>query len=94
MDGKTPCQTGNAEDWFAPAGTERALAAKQACFQSCPMLHQCAEYAIRVGVPNGIWGGVDEKERGRIWKANMGRPTQFQDELDAALSGVSFRSAA
>lgn len=84
-----PCQSGDPEDWFAKPGTERALRAKRACFQSCPIVNECAEYAITVGIPYGIWGAMDEQERERIWKSKGEKPTQFMDELDAALIGVT-----
>lgn len=91
-----PCQhpASNPENWFASLGSEAAAQAKRACFQSCPLLNQCADVALSKGIPFGIWGGVDERERERIWQANGGRPSVFQDELDAALSGVTFRSSA
>lgn len=81
-----PCRQGDPDDWFAKPGTDVARKAKQACFQSCPKANECATYAIERGIPFGIWGGVDEKERERLWQGN--RPRQFQEELEASLAGV------
>lgn len=83
--GALPCQQGDAELWFAQPGSKASLKAKRQCFQDCPLLHLCAEYAIENGVPNGIWGGVDEQERERIWKRRGAKPTDFLDEMDAAI---------
>lgn len=89
-----PCVESNTPDnWFAPAGTMRAFAAKGACFQRCPRLNACADYALSRGIPYGIWGGMDEKERQRIWDAEGGRPTDFTDEIDAAIAGTSLLRA-
>lgn len=85
-----PCRSGNPDDWFASPGTEVARRAKQACFQYCPIANDCAAYAIDTGIPFGIWGGVDEKERERIWAGKPGgKPSKFMDELDAALAGAA-----
>lgn len=85
-----PCvESDTPDNWFAPPGTMRAFGAKGACFQRCPVLNQCAEYAISNGIPYGVWGGIDERERQRIWDREGGKPTTFTDEIDAAAAGVS-----
>lgn len=93
-DSVTPCQAPSAdpEDWFAFAGTDEATAAKAACML-CPIYHQCAEYALSAGIPYGIWGGMDERERERAWKRNGGKPSSFIDDIDRALVGTSFYQA-
>jgi hypothetical protein len=52
---------------------------------TCPLYWECAEYALAEGIPDGIWGGLDERERGRIWKKRGGKPTKFLDDIDAAI---------
>lgn len=83
--GELPCQNADDPDmWFATPGSAGAFEAKKRCFQECPLLQVCAEYALENGVPNGIWGGVDEDERERNWKRRKHRPTDFREEMDAA----------
>ncbi|MBK6016306.1 WhiB family transcriptional regulator [Streptomyces sp. MBT53] len=36
--------------------------AKAVCGR-CPVADQCLEWAMRVGQPDGIWGGTTERER-------------------------------
>jgi WhiB family redox-sensing transcriptional regulator len=52
---------------FFPEGTGgsallQAGQAKQVC-QSCPVAAQCLSFAMRLGLPSGIWGGASEAER-------------------------------
>ncbi|SEB31544.1 WhiB family transcriptional regulator [Rhodococcus koreensis] len=43
---------------------QRESRARQIC-QDCPVLTQCREYALAVGEPYGIWGGMTETDRRR-----------------------------
>lgn len=52
----------------------------------CPLYWDCGEYAIEQGVPYGVWGGMGQAERDRIWKKKGGRPTSFTDAIDANIS--------
>lgn len=36
--------------------------------QTCPVIHQCAEYAI-AGCVDGVWGGLTTRERKAIRRA-------------------------
>lgn len=79
--GEVPCR--NAPDLYFPenptklerttsreaVGAEIASAklAKQAC-KACPVINQCAEYAIKHREVYGIWGGLSPLERKTIWK--------------------------
>lgn len=51
----------------------------------CPLFFECREYALAEGIPYGVWGGADERERERIWKRTGGKPTAFLEAIDAAL---------
>lgn len=68
-----PCQTGDADLWFAekPADLERA---KKLCGQ-CPVRSACLDGAIARGEPWGVWGG-EIFERGAVVarKRPRGRP--------------------
>lgn len=45
----------------------RANAAKAICAE-CPVIRQCAEHALRVREPYGVWGGMSEEEREAIYR--------------------------
>ncbi|MDX6254752.1 MAG: WhiB family transcriptional regulator, redox-sensing transcriptional regulator [Frankiales bacterium] len=58
--------------FFAPSHFERKPekdarenVARQLC-AACPVVQTCAEYAIRIREPHGIWGGMNELERRRV----------------------------
>lgn len=72
------------EDWFAWPGSDRSRKAKQTCMD-CPLYWDCQAKALDEGVPYGVWGGLDERDRARIWRRNGGRPTAFQESIDAVI---------
>lgn len=43
---------------------QREHAAKLIC-ASCPVRRECAEHALAVREPYGVWGGMSEEERSR-----------------------------
>lgn len=55
--------------FFSPEGERgprrlgRLRRAKQLC-GSCPVQMDCRRYALAVGEPFGVWGGLSESERG------------------------------
>jgi len=65
------CRGGDTEQFFHPEnerGPRRAAreaAAKAICAQ-CPVIRECASYALRTREPYGIWGGLGESERDEI----------------------------
>jgi len=40
----------------------RERRAKAIC-RSCPVIEECLDYALSIGEPHGIWGGLNEAER-------------------------------
>lgn len=44
------------------ARAARVRRAKQIC-DACPVLERCRNYALAVGEPYGVWGGMSEDER-------------------------------
>lgn len=84
-DGELTCQNPNVDkdDWFAQPNSLKETAARKLCL-GCPIYWECQGYAIEAGIPNGTWGGVDERTRERIWKGMGGKPRHFNDEMDAA----------
>lgn len=45
----------------------RDRSAKAVC-ASCPVRLECADYAIRAREPYGVWGGLSEEDRERIYR--------------------------
>jgi len=41
---------------------EARTTAKRVCAE-CPVKLECLEYAVTNGIKDGVWGGLDEKER-------------------------------
>ncbi len=46
--------------------TERERRAKAICGQ-CNVIEECLDYALRIREPHGIWGGLNEQERRRLF---------------------------
>jgi WhiB family redox-sensing transcriptional regulator len=55
------------ETFFNP---ELVEAAKAIC-ESCPIRIQCAAFAIKEGIAEGVWGGLSESERKQISKKRV-----------------------
>lgn len=49
-----------------PARARREANAKAIC-ATCPVIKQCATHALAVREPYGIWGGLSEDDRERIY---------------------------
>jgi len=54
-------------DLFFPVGEkgparQQVEQAKRVCF-ACPVRSQCLDWAVQIGIENGVWGGQDEVER-------------------------------
>jgi WhiB family redox-sensing transcriptional regulator len=72
-----PCQVTDPDVWYAEKdqiGNQYRLA-KQMCTQ-CPVIRECADYAIEAQEMEGCWGGLSPRERMAMWKAKrgIGRP--------------------
>lgn len=69
--GQIPCR--QAPDLYFPDKTGQGLdvaltnMARKAC-SACPVIKQCANYAITHKETYGIWGGMNASERRRLWK--------------------------
>lgn len=67
------CRTTNPDTFFHPEGERgpsrrlRDARAKAICEQ-CPVIRQCAEHALAVQEPYGVWGGMTEEEREEIYR--------------------------
>ena len=69
-----------ADDWFRDTGRVITNQAKDFCLD-CPVMFQCRDMARTDGIPSGVFGGEDKKEREDWWAANGGRPTLFDDAI-------------
>ena len=63
--GETPCM--NYPDLFFPDDHHAIAEAKELC-RGCPVLLQCAKYALDNFEYDGIWGGLTGKERKQLWR--------------------------
>jgi WhiB family redox-sensing transcriptional regulator len=65
------CRGRDVEIFYHPYGERRRdkatriAQAKQICHQ-CPVISQCAAWALTTREPYGIWGGLSEDERAAI----------------------------
>ena len=67
--GEDPGMFFHPEGERGPARAAREAAAKAVCGQ-CPVRTQCASHALAVREPYGIWGGLSEEDRERIYSQN------------------------
>lgn len=68
------------DDWFRETRRVVTRKAKDFCLD-CPVMLQCLDKARSEGIPYGVFGGEDERERAEWWEKNGGRPTAFDDSL-------------
>jgi hypothetical protein len=68
--GSEPCATTDPEIWFPERSNQylKVMAIAKSLCQTCPIMYECAEYAIHTDV-EGVWGGTNEKERRAIQQA-------------------------
>lgn len=60
------CLGADPDVFYPPAESEEAaLEAKKIC-ATCPVREACLEHAIRFREKQGVWGGLDERERRRL----------------------------
>lgn len=68
------CRAKDPDMFFHPEGERgprrraRESAAKQVC-ATCPVLAACRAHALAVREPYGIWGGLSEDDRERLYLA-------------------------
>jgi WhiB family redox-sensing transcriptional regulator len=64
--GEDPAVFFHPEGERGPARAARERAAKAVC-ASCPVLKQCADHALAVREPYGVWGGLSEEDREAVY---------------------------
>ncbi|MFG3276191.1 WhiB family transcriptional regulator [Streptomyces luteogriseus] len=65
---QSACRDQDPEGWFPSATNGHAVkAAKGYCF-ACPVMVQCAQFALRTRQDVGVWGGLSEGQRTTLVK--------------------------
>jgi WhiB family transcriptional regulator, redox-sensing transcriptional regulator len=62
---RAACAGGDPDLWFPERGESRQLA-KAVC-EGCPVRVECLDYAVRWRIVFGVWGGLSEGERRRLY---------------------------
>lgn len=65
---KALCAQVDGDLWFTESGQRPQRQALEMCGR-CPSQNDCAIYALRNDIREGVWGGLTEKDRARIRRA-------------------------
>lgn len=86
-----PCQVTDPEAWFPnmQEGASSELAVAKKLCKACPVVNECATYAIAAGEEYGVWGGLTPRERQRLRGASRGRPERRLSDSSRYLRLVS-----
>lgn len=73
------CREYDPEMFFPVSAAQAAAAPAIAVCQLCPVMVQCADWAVREREANGVWGGLSERHRARLIgparrRSRVGRP--------------------
>ena len=65
---RVPCRESDPDLWFAEWGEDQSINYRYAVNQcgKCPLMRECADYAIRNDEVYGIWGGLTPKDRQKM----------------------------
>jgi WhiB family redox-sensing transcriptional regulator len=67
------CRSCDPDLFFPVSSSERAVEqvakAKEICAR-CPVQPECLAFALRTRQVHGVWGGMSEEERFRLWRAD------------------------
>lgn len=66
------CRDTDPEVFFPVEGGSPELA-KRICHTRCPVQLECLDWALDHGEEDGVWGGMSERERGRLRKPNRAK---------------------
>lgn len=61
------CAGSNTDQWFPERG-EDVRPAKALC-AVCVVREQCLDFALDLGIKQGVWGGMSERERRKVRRA-------------------------
>lgn len=86
------CRTEDPEIFFAsevtPAGQANIHHAKVICWR-CPSMEACGAWAFQTRQAFGVWGGVSERERRKIFRRRGVRLAEDPDAAEARLADAS-----
>lgn len=71
--------------FYADINTKEWWQAKQLC-HVCSSRTECREYAVSSDQPDGIWGGMDPKERKRYKRMKPERQAKYVKEVALAVA--------
>ena len=57
---------------FFPSRGESAADAKAVCV-ACPVREECLDFALRMRISHGVWGGMSERERRQVRRRRLRR---------------------
>jgi WhiB family transcriptional regulator, redox-sensing transcriptional regulator len=60
------CLGADPEQFYPPADSEDGAESAKAICATCPVREPCLEHAITAREKQGVWGGLDERERRRL----------------------------
>jgi WhiB family transcriptional regulator, redox-sensing transcriptional regulator len=69
---RAACRDIDSAVFFSPDGERgptrevREARAKAICAR-CPVIGECATYALVAGERHGVWGGLSERDRAALW---------------------------
>lgn len=75
-----------------PARVNRDASAKAIC-AACPVKVQCAQHALAVREPYGVWGGLTEDEREDIYAGRLQATAAVGGAISSATIGNPTRVA-
>jgi WhiB family redox-sensing transcriptional regulator len=70
------CRSGDYDpDLWTPTGRNREEKSREAIeiCKSCPVIKACAQWALSRREVYGVWGGLSENDRERIWTGRVKR---------------------
>ena len=79
-------------DLFFPDRVESAEPARLVC-TGCPVREPCLDYALRLGITHGIWGGLAERDRRALRSGRAGAARRQRDEAIAAAAAAGYSQA-
>jgi WhiB family redox-sensing transcriptional regulator len=74
-DTNPPCQETDPEAFYAEQGDWGSIRQAKKLCESCPVISECAEYAITAMEAYGVWGGLSPRERVAVRGLGKGRPS-------------------
>ena len=79
-------------DLFFPGRGESAEPARRVC-AACPVREPCLDYALRLGITHGIWGGLAERDCRALRSRRVGTARRERDEAIAAAAAAGHSQA-